>query len=720
LSGKIVDAKSKEGIAGASVYFPELQRGQATDESGRFQLAGLVKGKLLLQVLHIGYKSFFTRVNLDNDSTIQISLVPSFIQVQEVVIMGAQSQSPQETSFNAVQLSGKQMTQAGSLSISDGMTRLPGVSQLTTGVGISKPVIRGLYGNRIQVNVNGLRFDNQQWQDEHGLGLSEMGVDRVEIIKGPISVLYGSDAMGGVVNVIEEKPAPIDTKSKDLVARVYSNTYGLSLNYGEKKSTQDTWRIIRLGFDNHADYSDGNNDRVLNSRFASYNVKAAWGRKMENKLHTIRVNGSFSEFGFVFDSIARKKEDGRLSRTFDGPHHLVGFAQVTSENTYYKNEKTYKLNGGFISNLRMEDEGGGGISLSMLLNTINALGQVTRPVGRNGEWTYGTSFMFQTNTNFGGRIIVPDAITGEASVFSFYKNRINRFLLETGVRYNLKYIQTFATPPLNNADNTNSPTDEIFPFKNLYNAFNLSAGLGYQFTDKFFFKSNLSTGYRPGNLAELSSNGLHEGTLRWEIGLQQAKIEQNLNVEGSLNFNSSQVHASASVYRNQFLNFFYLAPTGTQYYGFGVYQYLQSDATLQGGELSLDWNPFGSRFNVSSSYSFIQAKKEDGSYLPFIPANKIFGEATLHLSSGGSIANPSLKVGGNYVFDQTKPAEFETATDSYFLLHAGVAGQWKKADLSLVANNLLNLNYFDHLSRFKYYGIANMGLNIVLTINYKF
>jgi len=720
LTGKIVDIKSNEGVANVSIYFPELQRGQTTDESGNFQVSGLVKGKILLHVSHIGYESFFSKIKLENDSSIQITLTSSVIQMQEVVIMGAQSQSPQETSFNAVQLSGKQMTQGGSLSISDGMTRLPGVSQLTTGVGISKPVIRGLYGNRIQVNVNGLRFDNQQWQDEHGLGLSEMGIDRVEVIKGPISVLYGSDAMGGVVNVIEEKPAPVDTKSKDLGARVYSNTYGLSLNYGVKKSTQDKWKIFRLGFDNHADYSDGNNNRVLNSRFASYNVKAAWGRRKENRLHTIRVNGSFSEFGFVFDSISRKKEDGRLSRSFDGPHHLVGFGQVTSENVYYKNGKAIKVNGGFISNLRMEDEGGGGISLSMLLNTLNALGQITQPVGKNGEWTYGTGFMFQTNTNFGGRIIVPDAITGEGSVFTFYKNRFDRFLIEAGLRYDLRYLQTFATPPLNNADNTNSPTDEIFPFRNLYPAFNLSTGFGYSFTDQFSFRTNLSTGYRPGNLAELSSNGLHEGTLRWEIGLQNAKIEQNLNLEGSLNFNSSQLHASASVYRNQFRNFFYLAPTGTEYFGFGVYEYLQSDATLQGGELSIEWNPFGSRVSLATSYSFILAEKDDGSYLPFIPANKFFGELVFHLNGSGNVSNPSIKIGGNYMLDQNNPAQFETSTESYFLLHAGVTGQWKKTELSLVANNLTNLNYYDHLSRFKYYGIANMGLNVVLTMNFKF
>jgi iron complex outermembrane receptor protein len=718
LLGSVVETVTNKPVANASVYIPELQRGTASRNDGSFVIDGLKKGKLLFQISHIGYESFFVSIDLQKDTVVVISLKPSLIEMKEVIVYGSQTQSPEETTFNISQLTQTEIQQAGAMNISDALSRLPGVSQLTTGPGISKPVIRGLYGNRIQINVNGLRFDNQQWQDEHGLGLSDMGVDRLEVIKGPISVLYGSDAMGGVVNVMDEKPALINTQSKDFNIRAYSNTYGVSLNYGIKKSTQNRWKVLRFGFDNHADYSDGNNERVLNSRFASYNVKAAWGRTKENSVHALRVNGSFSQFGFVFDSLTRKEEDGRMSRSFTGPHHLVGFAQVTSENTYYREHSKLKLNGGFISNLRMEDEGGGGISLSMLLNTLNGLAQVSKPVAKNGEWVYGTSLMLQTNTNFGGRIIVPDAITSEGSLFSFYKNRFQRWLFEAGARYDLKFIETFATSTLN-VPTDDSPTNEIIPFRNFYNAFNLSAGIGFTITKQLSFHSNVSTAYRPGNLAELSSNGLHEGTLRWEIGLPNATIEQNLNVEGSFKFHSSQFQAEVSAYRNQFRNFFYLSPTGNEYYGFAIYQYLQTDAILRGGELSIAWNPKGAPLDFTSTYSIIEAEKSDGSYLPFIPANKTTNEIRFHFKSSGSIHNPIFKIGSTYVFDQNRPAQFETATKSYWLIQAGIAGEWKKTGLSLQANNLLNKNYFDHLSRFKYYGIANMGRTIILSLNFK-
>jgi iron complex outermembrane receptor protein len=720
LSGRVVDSKNHEPLSKAAVYFPELHKGTSTNEDGVFTIMGLGQQKMLIQISHVGYEIFFTSLSFNRDTTIEVFLSPSLIEMKEVVVTGRQSQDVNETSFNVAQVSAREMNSQGSLSISDAMSRLPGISQLTTGAGISKPVIRGLYGNRIQVNVNGMRFDNQQWQDEHGLGLSDIGVDRVEIIKGPSSVLYGSDAIGGVMNVIEEKPAPTGEKIQELNTRIFSNTYGLSANYGIKKTTEKNWWRIRAGFDNHADYTAGNNNRVLNSRFASYNLKASLGFTKRNMVSVNNVFVSYSKFGFVFDSLSRKEEDGRLSRSFDGPHHQVVFAQASTENTFYKGKRKAKLNGGLITNLRQEDEGGGGISLSMLLNTASILGQFTHQISESSELTYGASSYFQTNTNFGGRIIVPNAVTAELSAFSFFHHKRNQILFEGGVRYDRRFIGTQATGSLNVIGAGLSPTQDVLPFNKFYNAFNFSTGTGYDFTKRLSFKLNASTGYRPGNLAELSSNGLHEGTLRWEIGKPDAKTEHNLNLEGSLLYNHPTLRASISAYRNRFWNYIFLNPTGSEFFGFGIYRYEQSDAALEGGEINVNWNAFNSPIEIVSAYSFIKAKKEDGTYLPFIPANKLNSEVKFHLKSGLKFSNSILRVGGNYVFQQNHPAEFETSTADYFLINAGVTTDWRKMNLSFTCNNLLNKTYYDHLSRFKYYGIANMGRNVVMAINYKF
>src|SRR4030095_9593889 len=155
----------------------------------------------------------------------------------------------------------------GAFNLSDGLAKLPGVSQLTTGVGISKPVIRGLYGNRVLAILSGLRFDNQQWQDEHGLGLNDMGIDRVEVIKGPSSLLYGSEAIGGALNIIEEAPAKPHTTVADVNTRFFSNTLGIFTDVGFKGASITSNWGIRAGINSQADYTDGDGNRILNSRF---------------------------------------------------------------------------------------------------------------------------------------------------------------------------------------------------------------------------------------------------------------------------------------------------------------------------------------------------------------------------------------------------------------------------------------------------------------------
>jgi iron complex outermembrane receptor protein len=713
LRGVVYDAGNKQTIASASIYFPELHYGCATAADGSFDISLNKSGHFLLQVSHLGYENVFVRVMLPQDSVVTIFMQPSELKMREVVVTGSQSLSPRETSFNTAQLSAIDMHENGSVSLSDAIARLPGISQLTTGIGISKPVIRGLSGNRIQVNVNGMRFDNQQWQDEHGLGLSDMGIDRVEIIKGPASILYGSDAMGGVLNVIEEKPAAVNEKIQDANVRLYSNTYGVSAQYGVKKTTAKNWWRLRAGIDNHADYGNKINGRVLNSRFASYNLKASLGFNRKNRVSVNNLVVSQSKFGFIFDSLSRKEEDGRLSRTFDGPHHQVFFVQGTSENAFYRPSQKIKLNAGFLSNLRQEDEGGGGISLSMLLNSFSLLAQAEQSLSGRSELVSGLNFFAQSNKNYGGRVIVPDALIGDASAFSLYRLTGKTFLFEGGFRYNFKFIGTYATNSLNVIGNE-SPSTDIVPFNQTYHVFNATAGTTIHITEEFDFKANGSSGYRPGNLAELSSNGLHEGTLRWEIGKPDAKIEKNVNIEGSLLFSRGNVRTSVSLYRNRFFNYIYLAPTGQEYFGFQIYRFQQSDATLQGGEVEAEWNPLESALSLLASYSFISAKKDDRSYLPFIPANKINGEVKFRKNVS------SMAVGGTYVFEQNRPAEFESYTPGYFLLYTVASATWKKTRWSLTCNNLLNKTYYDHLSRLKYYGVYNMGRNVVLGVTIQF
>lgn len=627
-----------------------------------------------------------------------------------VTVTGIQKQAVRHTPFNVSVATLSQLQRRTNYNVSDALAKLPGISQITTGPGISKPVIRGLYGNRIQTVLLGLRFDNQQWQDEHGLGLSIIGIDRVEVLRGPSSLLYGTEAIGGVIRVVEENDPDAGTKEADVSGTLYSNTLGISAGGGIKKNTGDkNWRI-RFGIDSHADYSDGHGKRVLNSRFESYNLKATLGRTRKRWRNQNHFYSSFSRFGFIMsDNQDRKPVDSRIGRKLDGPYHAVLFNILSSENNLALAKSRLEVNGGIHSNLRLENEGGNRISLNMFLNTATYNLRWFKPIGTNTELVLGNESQYQVNTNFGSRVIIPDANLFETSVSAYLKKKWPLVDLETGLSLSKRNVSTKFTK------NMDYSSGAIYPFRQWYTSANGNAGIAVNLAAGWNLKANLSTGYRSPNLAELSSNGLHEGTFRYEVGNPKMKAEQNLNSEIGVNYESKAVDVYSAVYLNLFRNYIYLAPTGAQLYGFDIFRFLQGNARLYGSEVTLRLRP-SQKLALESSCSTVVGKLASGEHLPFIPANKLVADAVVKPT-----ASLRLSVGADVISTQNDPGQFETSTKGYWLLHTSFSWLLQKNNgrnirLTLTGDNLLNKTYYDHLSRFKYFGIYNTGRNISASV----
>lgn len=637
--------------------------------------------------------------------------------MSEVVVSGIRSTVVTGTSMNIRSLSVGKMRQSGAYNISDALAKLPGVSQISTGVAISKPVIRGLYGNRILAVLSGLKFDNQQWQDEHGLGLGDMGIDRVEVIKGPASLLYGSEAVGGILNIIEEAPAASGTKEADINTGIYSNTLGLFVDAGIKKATATKSWGLRVGLNSNADYSDGNGKRIMNSRFTGYYLKLSKGFKKKNWESDNHFNSSWDNFGFITaDNSNSFLNDGRWSRSMKGPHHVVLLNVLSSQNNIRLKHSTLSVNAGLQSNLRLEDEGGGSISLNMLLSTFLWRVQWNKQLDSVTELILSNNFQFENNTNFGAFVIIPDANMIESGLAAFIRRSKNKFVLEAGIGGSVRNIHTLLT------DGVNSPEKMIPPFNKTRPSLNGSIGISWLPTDKLDLKANVSSGFRTGNLAELSSNGLHEGTLRFEIGDPDLKIEQNINSELSLSYTSYMFQFSVAGFLNHFGNYIYLAPTGTTYVGFDVFRYLQKKADLYGGECMLALRlPGFEKLRWETNFSTVTGKLDDGSRLPFIPPSKWSNELKLSLKNGKKLKGFTAFAGIDKFSAQDHPALFESNTGGYWLLNGGFYGSFmckqKEFKFSIAGNNLLNKNYYDHLSRFKDYGIHDIGRNIVLRLN---
>ncbi len=325
--------------------------------------------------------------------------------------------------------------------------------------------------------------------------------------------------------------------------------------------------------------------------------------------------------------------------------------------------------------------------------------------------------MFQKNTNYGSRIIVPDASIGEGSAFSYIKFRhltgVVNGNFEAGLRIDHRQIETHKTGSLN------PPTAKLPPFNRGFNDLNGSVGESLTYRH-LLLKFDLSSGFRSGNLAELSANGLHEGTPNWYVGNPDMKVEQCLNADISASWQYKWLTLRSSVFDNKFHNYIYLQPTGEEYFGFDIWRYEQTNATLKGFEAGFSIEK-ADHFSFSLDYSLLDARRDDGSWLPLIPADRLLLECKYFLPTFASNwQHTFLSFGVNYTQEQDNIDSSESPTPQYFILNAGAGVSFKSVRILLTCRNLTNTLYYDHLSRLKYYGLYDMGRNIVLNVGWQF
>ena len=653
---------------------------------------------------------------------ISLSILPTFGQtndtiprvLNEVIITSYKDEPAKFSPLIISSIKLDSTTTTNQFNLCDVLKQTDGVTMLSTGIGISKPVIRGLYGNRILVLLNGLKFDNQQWQDEHGLGLTGFGLSRVELIKGPIGILYGTEAIGGVINLIEEERLIKNTSQCDYSLSFNSNTLGGMIQAGYKQSNEKTWWRIRIGADNHADYSDGNNNRVLNSRFDGYYLKGTYGFERKNWVSTNNFSTSFNRFGFIFNDIYTfVTPDNRWSRNLnDNPAHFVFLNILSSENKFSLNENLkLNVNIGIQSNQRMEKEGGGAISLNMHLLTIQNLAKLEYQIDNKNKLIFSNLNSFEDNTNYGARKIIPDANLQESNVSVNYEHNINnKLIFENGIGVGEKSIKTYFTASVNGQGK------EVQPFDKFSLYYNLFSGISYLPNEHFNFKANLATGVRVANLAELSSNGLHEGIFTYEIGNPELKNEQVYSANFFANYENKFLEFSISPFYNYFDNYIYLAPVDEEFFGYPVYRYKQQNATQFGTEVALTFKT-KQNLDFKISYSGMSSKTQDGNYTPFLPAHKITPSLSYKfLLKNKFQTNCFTNVEHN--FDQYHTAPNEIGAPHYSVWNAGISTNIKAKHsnykIGLGVNNILNATYYDNLSRFKNYGLLNIGRNILL------
>lgn len=726
LHGSISDDEAGSPLFGANIYFPQLEKGTISDENGQFKINGLPTGSYKIVVSSVGFQSYSKTLTLQKGSnTLNVTLSPSAVEMEEVIVSTPFHKLQRENVMKVERASMAELKKKGAVTLSQGITNVPGVESVSTGLGIGKPVIRGLSSNRVLVYTQGIRLENQQFGDEHGLGISDAGIESVEVIKGPASLLYGSDAMGGVLYLNPEKFANAGATDGDVNLNYFSNTTGFDGNVGIATSSEKLKFLIRGSAASHTDYEtgkppspqSGNNDSnattVINSRFREYDLKTGLGYQSTSFKTELRYNYNNLKLG-IPEEMGRQTSD----RTPESPYQQIDNHILSSKTNIFFDTSSLEATLGYTFNTRKEfEEGEEGAALDMDLATFNYNLQYHLPKWGHLETIFGVQGMHQTNSNFGEEVLIPDATTDDVGIMGTSHLHFNNDSdLQLGLRYDHRAIEGEANGVL-------GEEGFIDALDRKFNSFNAAIGYKQDFLKNVTGRINIASGFRAPNLAELTSNGVHEGTNRYEIGNGELKNEQNLQADLSLEYGNEHVEIYVNGFYNAINDYIFIEPNGSTIEGNAVFVYRQQDAKLYGGEFGLHIHPHPLDWlHVESSFETVTGKSANDEYLPLIPANSLTNTLRTEFAKRDSwlktcYAFLTLKS----VFKQDKVSAFETTTDGYTLLSIGFGGKvsiFKQAvDIRVSGNNILDKDYVSHLSRLKTEGISNIGRNINIGIS---
>lgn len=714
LTGNIIDADNQQPLEQVSIYFPQLEKGTVTDSKGHYEINNLPSGAYKIVISYLGYQTISKTINLDTKLvTFNAIIAETAIEMEEVIVSTPFHKLQSENVMKVEYASIAELKNKGSITLADGITKIAGVESVSTGIGIGKPVIRGLNANRVLVYTQGIRLENQQFGDEHGLGVNDAGIESVEVIKGPASLLYGSDAMGGVLYLNPEKFAIPNSTSGDVNVNYFSNTEGISANAGFKTSADKFKFLVRGAVTSHADYKTGGDERVTNSRFKEYDVKTGIGYQNTDFKTEIRYNYNNSNLG-IPEEIGVQHSD----RDPMQPNQTIDNHILSSKSILLFDNSSVDLTLGYTSNIRKEfEEDIDGAALHMNLNTFNYNLQYHLPKYGIVETIIGAQGLSQKNTNFGEELLIPNSKTNDIGFFGTSHIHLNENNdVQIGLRYDHRAIDT-------EENGIFGEQDYIAPLSRDFNSFNAALGYKLNFLEDFTARINFATGFRAPNLAELTSNGVHEGTNRYEIGNEALKNEQNLQTDLALEYKNQHFEIYINGFYNSINNYVFIAPNGDEIDGNQVFVYNQQDANLYGGEAGIHIHPHPLDWlHLESSFQSVRGQLKDKENLPLIPANSITNTIRAEFSKKDNwIKNSYSFITLNSVFKQNNITAFETTTNGYNLLSIGLGGTLSvfktPMEVRVSGNNLLNKEYFSHLSRLKYDGIANIGRNISVGIS---
>lgn len=775
LKGRVTD---DHGIAiqGAIVEISDLKTGAASDSNGNYIIRNLPKGRYVVEARLIGYSAVTRSVTIDGETRQDFQLKESVVEKSTVLVTGTSLATEERRNITPIQsISLKEMHENASSNVIDAITRLPGVSALTTGPSISKPIIRGLGYNRIITLNDGVRQEGQQWGDEHGIEIDDYNVTRIEVLKGPASLAYGSDAMAGVVNIISNPNIPSGKLTGNVTANYQTNP-GLAALHADLGGNKNgfMWYAYGTGKASH-DYQDHFDGYVFDSRFNNMNYGATIGINKSRgsshlsytsfHLHTglpegerDSATGNFVEQevvnGAVVNVIVPNSEHTNYSMVT--PYQRIDHEKlVWDNNIYLRNAGRIGLILGYQANHRREyadvtEPNAPGLALLLQTGTYNF--KYILPAIQGWQMSTGINGMLQRNRNEGPEFLVPDYDLVDGGLFAMAKKDWDKWNVAGGVRFDARTLNSFEKQEEAVVGGNATLITLAAPFTSNYTNVSGSIGAGYNIGAKAIIKLNLASAYRAPNIAELASNGEHEGTVRYEIGNNSLTRENSFQADLGFSRNGEHIMINISLFDNYISNYIYIrklltssgadsVPVLNNPNNFDAFLYTQGDANLYGGEVYTDFHPHPFDWlHLENTFSYVRGHLlhpvEGITNLPYMPAARWLIELRAQKRSlNGVFKNAYAKVGLDITFAQNHVFTAygtETPDPGYTLLNAGIGTDVTNRKhntlftITLAAQNIADVAYQNTLNRLRYtpinnvtgrVGIYNMGRNVSILIS---
>jgi iron complex outermembrane receptor protein len=765
ISGFVFD-ENKATLPGANILLLPDSLLAVTELDGSFKFFGLPDGAYLLVTSFIGFTTDTLTVKVKDGRSknldIRLQASSTLLGTVEVTEEHAKQEETLYTEHIHEDFFQKNLQGAFAKSIE----KIPGISAINVGVGIAKPVIRGLSANRIIVNHQGIKQESQQWGSDHGLEIDQFDVERVEIIKGPGSLQYGSDGLGGVINIMPGKLLPKNSFDGSVLGVHKTNNVHWGGSARLAFNVNNWFLTARYSRQDFADYRvpgrlfiyNGFELPIVNEQLKntagdesnlsiSAGVSRSWGITRLLFSHYSLDAGLFSGAVGIPRSYALT-DDGN-SRDIDVPKQSVDHYRASLNQIFFLGKDHLAFDVGYQRNLRREfsEPEFHSIPLSQLADPNDKLGieleLQTFSIASHYEhrfrsdWknNYGGNLQWQHNQRGGFEYLLPEFRTFRGGLFTITERELrSNWLVNGGLRFDLgqndtEFYRQFVWDSNENiTDSLLSPaTDDLF--------LNWSASLGSNLTlddGKWVLKANFGKSFRVPYPAETVSNGIHHGTFRHEVGTPGLKSEHGYQFDLSADWSFEKFTGGLALYFNYFDNYIYLGPTFPARFSplpeaGQIFRYRQDDAIYTGFELQWTWE-FLPRFTLEQAVDFVQSyNPKTRLALPFTPQPAIRTDLRFSLAEKKWLKDFYVELGHQYHFaaiGRLRVDRSERTTPAYQLWGLGLGTDLllggESVQISCQVQNVFDTTYFAHLSRYRLINVPEQGRNLVMTVKVPF